>query len=83
MRRTHRSGRAFRLTAEGTPLVIYVVAILLPPLAVLLKGKLVQALVNLVLTAFFWVPGVIHAILVINKADADRRHAELLAAARK
>ncbi len=49
----------------------------------LLKGKPVQALVNLVLTAFFWVPGVIHAILVINKADADRRHAELLAAARK
>ncbi len=63
--------------------MIYVVAILLPPLAVLLKGKPFQAIVNLLLTALFWVPGVIHAILVINKADADRRHAELLAATRK
>ena len=80
--RTYRSGRTTDRSEKGTAL-IYVIAILLPPLAVLIKGKPVQALVNLVLTAFFWVPGVIHAILVINKADADRRHAELLAATKK
>lgn len=51
----------------------YLIAILLPPLAVLLCGKPVLAALNFVLTLFFWIPGVIHAILVVNSHKADLR----------
>jgi len=48
----------------------YLLAILLPPVAVLMHGTKMQALLNLVLTFFFWVPGVIHALVVVSKANA-------------
>lgn len=51
----------------------YLLAIILPPLAVLLCGKPVQFLLNIVLTLFFWIPGAIHAILVVNSHLADKR----------
>ena len=63
--------------------MIYLLCIVLPPVAVLLKGKPVQALLNLVLTLCFWVPGVIHAILVVNNANADKRNDRLIKEIRK
>ena len=51
----------------------YLIAILLPPLAVLLCGRPFQALVNVVLTIFFWIPGMIHALLVVSGYYEDRR----------
>ncbi len=60
--------------------MIYLLCIVLPPVAVLMKGKPIQALLNLLLTLCFWVPGIIHAILVVNKADADKRHREMMRA---
>jgi uncharacterized membrane protein YqaE (UPF0057 family) len=51
----------------------YFIAIVLPPLAVLLCGKPVQFLLNIVLTLFFWVPGMIHAILVVHEHLEDKR----------
>ncbi|MCM3600642.1 YqaE/Pmp3 family membrane protein [Robertmurraya korlensis] len=53
--------------------MLYLLAIILPPVAVLLKGKPFQALLNLLLTICFWLPGVIHAWIVINGANADAR----------
>ena len=53
--------------------MLYLLAILLPPLAVLLTGRPFQALINLPLTLAFWFPGVLHAILVVNEHKADRR----------
>ena len=53
--------------------MLYLVAILLPPLAVLLCGKPFQALLNIVLTICFYVPGLIHALLVVNNYYADKR----------
>lgn len=53
--------------------MLYLLAILLPPVAVLLVGRPVQALINLVLCCFFIIPGIIHAILVVNDKKADRR----------
>lgn len=47
--------------------MMYLLAILLPPVAVLLSGKPVQAVLNFILCIFFWIPGVIHAILVVNE----------------
>lgn len=58
--------------------MLYLVAILLPPLAVLLAGKPFQALFNLVLTLLFYVPGLIHALLVVNNHYADRRTARVV-----
>ena len=51
----------------------YLIAILLPPLAVLLCAKPVQFLLNLLLTVLFWIHGMIHAILVVNSYLADKR----------
>jgi uncharacterized membrane protein YqaE (UPF0057 family) len=53
--------------------MLYLVAILLPPLAVLICGKPMQSILNLVLTIAFYVPGLIHALLVVHNHYADRR----------
>ena len=58
--------------------MLYLTAIMLPPLAVLLCGKPIQSLLNIVLTAFFWIPGVIHAMLVVSSHHADVRQERLV-----
>lgn len=50
-----------------------ILAILLPPLAVLLCGKPVQAVINFFLTLLFWIPGVIHALYVVQNFANDQR----------
>lgn len=56
----------------------YLLGILLPPLAVLLCGKPFQAILNIFLCVAFWVPGVVHALLVVNAHLADKRNQELI-----
>ena len=51
----------------------YFLAIVLPPLAVLLCGRPLQAVLNIVLCIFGWIPGVIHAMLVVSEHNADKR----------
>jgi uncharacterized membrane protein YqaE (UPF0057 family) len=51
----------------------YFLAIILPPLAVFLCAKPIQALLNLLLTLLGWVPGVIHALFVVHNHLADQR----------
>ena len=51
----------------------YLLAVILPPVAVLICGKPLQAILNLVLTLLFWIPGLIHAIFVVNGYYADQR----------
>ncbi len=63
--------------------MLYLLAILLPPVAVLLCGKPLQALLNLFLTLCVWIPGVIHAILVVSNHLADKRIARLEKAIRE
>ncbi|GGA79841.1 YqaE/Pmp3 family membrane protein [Ornithinibacillus halotolerans] len=53
--------------------MMYLLAVVLPPIAVLFSGKPFQALLNLILTAFFWLPGAIHAILVVKDRKDDKR----------
>lgn len=53
--------------------MLYLLAIILPPVAVLICGKPIQALLNLVLTVLFWIPGMIHALFVVNGYYADQR----------
>ena len=60
----------------------YLLALLLPPIAVLLCGKPLQAVLNLFLTLCFWAPGAIHACLVVNTHLSDRRADRIVAAVR-
>ena len=60
----------------------YLFAILLPPLAVLLCGKPIQFFLNIILTLFFWIPVMIHAILVVNSHLGDKRTARVIRAMR-
>lgn len=53
--------------------MLYLLAILLPPVAVLLTGRPFQALLNLFLTLLLWVPGAVHAILIVNEHKANQR----------
>ncbi|MBP1969074.1 uncharacterized membrane protein YqaE (UPF0057 family) [Virgibacillus natechei] len=46
---------------------------LIPPLAVLVTGRPIQAILNFLLTLAFYIPGVIHAVLVVNEHKADKR----------
>ncbi len=57
----------------------YILAIFLPPLAVLFEGNFGAFLLNLLLTLFFWFPGVIHAVLVINENNTRRATEKVLA----
>lgn len=47
-------------------IILIILAILLPPLAVFLMSGLGKDFwINLILTIFFWVPGVVHAIFLV------------------
>jgi uncharacterized membrane protein YqaE (UPF0057 family) len=61
----------------------YLLAILLPPVAVLMKGKPGQAGLNLLLTLCFWLPGSIHACMVVSNAHAEKRHRQMIRAIEK
>ena len=56
---------------------MYLVAIILPPLAVLFCGKPFQAILNCFLTLCFYVPGLIHAILVVSEMKNVERTKEM------
>lgn len=61
----------------------YLLAIVAPPLAVLLCGKPFQAILNLILTLCFWIPGVVHALFVVNSHLADMRTDRMIAAVKQ
>ncbi|MBA3683312.1 MAG: YqaE/Pmp3 family membrane protein [Bacteroidetes bacterium] len=58
----------------------YFLCILLLPIAVLTTGRFGAFLLSLILSALFWISGIIYAILVTNKYYAYKRHKELLEA---
>ena len=57
---------------------MYLLAIFLPPVAVLLCGKPIQAVLNLFLTMCLWIPGVVHAFMVVSARNADKRTHRLI-----
>ena len=60
------------------------IAIFLPSLSFLLRGKLLTALLCLVLqiTLIGWIPAAIWAVLSLQNSRADRRNAKLIKAMR-
>ncbi|EFN53869.1 hypothetical protein CHLNCDRAFT_135997 [Chlorella variabilis] len=57
---------------QGKDIALCLVAIVLPPLAVYINQNKLNGVVclNLILTIFVWLPGVIHAIWVILKGHS-------------
>jgi uncharacterized membrane protein YqaE (UPF0057 family) len=53
--------------------MLFFLCVVCPPLAVLLTGRFTSFLLSLVLTLFGWVPGVIHAVLVVNDYNNAQR----------
>ena len=53
--------------------MLYLLAIVVPPVAVLLTGRPIQAALNLLLWFLLIVPGIVHALFVVNAYLADRR----------
>ncbi len=51
----------------------YLLAILLPPVAVFLCGKPIQGIISIVLTLCFWIPGVVHALFVVHSHLAEKQ----------
>ena len=47
--------------------MMYFLAIILPPLAVLFTGRPFQAFLNFILCLFFYIPGVVHAVLLVHE----------------
>jgi len=60
--------------------MLYLVAVVLPPLAVFLCGKPFQALLSIPLTLLGWAPGVIHALFVVSNHYADQRSERVIRA---
>ena len=58
----------------------YLLAILLPPVAVFLCGKPIQGIISIFLTLLFWIPGVVPALFVVHGHLADKRTEKIVEA---
>ncbi len=56
----------------------YFLCIILPPIAVLTTGRIGAFILSLLLTLLGWIPGILFAILIINKQYSDIKHKEML-----
>ena len=62
---------------------MFLLSIFLPPVAVLLCGKPFQSVLNLFLTMALWIPGVVHAFMVVSARNADKRTNRLIDAVKQ
>ena len=53
----------------------YFFCVVFPPLAVLMTGRIASFFLSIILTLLGWIPGVIHACLVVNDYHAEKRAA--------
>ena len=60
--------------------MLYLLAVVLPPVAVLMAGKPLQALLNTGLCFLLFIPGVIHAWMIVSNHYQDKRKTSLLEA---
>ncbi len=59
---------------------MYLIALICPPLAILLTGKVFQAVLNVPLCLLFFIPGVVHAFAVVSQSNANRHTNKLVKA---
>jgi uncharacterized membrane protein YqaE (UPF0057 family) len=63
------------VTDENMKALRYFFCIVLPPVAVLLTGRVASFFLSLILTLLGWIPGIIHACLVVNDYHEEQRAA--------
>ena len=63
--------------AEGS-LMLFFLAVLCPPAAVLVLGKPSQGAINLGLTLLLYIPGLLHALSVVRRYKIQRRNETLM-----
>ena len=61
---------------------MYLIAVLCPPLAVLMCGKPFQAMLNCLLCLLLYLPGLIHAVAVVAEHKSNERNAAIVGAIR-
>ncbi len=61
----------------------YLLAILLPPVAVLFCGKPLMAFLNIFLTLLGWLPGMVHALFVVHSHLEDKRAEAIIEAVKE
>jgi uncharacterized membrane protein YqaE (UPF0057 family) len=61
-------------------MMMIVIAVLLPWLALMLRGRIFQGILCLLLqiTLIGWLPAAVWALMVVNNDNQERRHRELL-----
>jgi uncharacterized membrane protein YqaE (UPF0057 family) len=53
--------------------MLFFLCVLLPPVAVLLTGRMGSFFLSLILTLLGWLPGVIHAFFVVSDYKQEKR----------
>jgi uncharacterized membrane protein YqaE (UPF0057 family) len=53
--------------------MLFFLCVLLPPLAVFFTGRMGSFFLSLILTLFGWLPGVIHAFMVVSDYKNEQR----------
>ena len=51
----------------------YFFCVVLPPVAILMTGRMGSFLLSLLLTLFGWIPGIVHAVLVVSDYENEKR----------
>ena len=57
--------------------ILFFFCVVLPPLAVLLTGRIASFFISLILTLLGWLPGVIHAFFVVIDWKNEQRFRQL------
>lgn len=57
--------------------MLFFLAVILPPVAVLLTGRIGSFFLSLILTLLGWLPGVIHAFFVVTDYKNEQRMEDL------
>ena len=55
---------------------MFFLCIFFPPLAALISGGFMSCILNIFLTLLGWIPGMIHAFMVVNDEKAEKRNQE-------
>jgi uncharacterized membrane protein YqaE (UPF0057 family) len=58
--------------------MLAIIAVLCPPVAVALVGRPSQAIANVGLTMLLFVPGIIHAMSVVDRYHTEQRNETLM-----
>ena len=62
---------------------MFILCIILPPIAAAISGGFSSFLINIILTCCGWLPGVVHAFMVTKNTKAEEQNEKLIVAMKK